>query len=928
MIKECQTKTWKVMKKLRQQSVKFIALLAMMLLGALIAVPQSSINITNAETLRYSGPYWWSVKDNGTFHTRAYNGTVGYYYTFSADATTYYGEWKKSIAGTKRYDVYAYIPNPDEFDPDGTGSYVTTYNATRSAYYHVYHANGDDWVKVDQYTYRGTWVKLGTFDFSNQLRVTLGDRTDEGKAGKKVVAFDCIKFVEVVTTGKLSVSLNPSSAVSDGARYYINGNGPYTSGQIVDGVAQGNHTVSYNTLTNWETPSSELVYVAAGQTTTTTGTYTPKAQVGTITINLTPSDATWNVNGGQHTSGEMVTVETGMYTVTFNPYDDYETPSSISLNVTANSNTTRDISYIQIVHEGSISLLYTTSGVTLLGPQVKVDNGNWTNATTINNLTEGEHILTFSSVVGYETPESKTITVIAGQNQQIVVEYTKLVAKIENLEVKLNATEGITKELSFNVTNIGNTTAYFGGGYQVYTSGLAVKSMPNSINANESGTITLGIDWIQIPVSATEAKVNFITTHGETIMTTIELLRYPIVEFTVPTNICHDDEVELTEYVQPQSGSFSGDNVSGTKFNAVKPGSNDITYTYTGENGLSTIKTVTVQVGTKPDIKLVTPQTVYASQGESVKLVAESESGVLSWQGVEGAEYTFTANEETYLTATAKNMCGENSLTVHVITGIKPIIIITGDDLLRQGSINVVYTATGIATTSQWVITPSVAANIEPIGNNMLNVNYNPEFEGRTYLTCNSENVFGSASDTLIIDVLGITQMVIAGDTIKGEPLYIPGDTIKGELVYIPGDTIKGENMFIPGDTIKGETVYIPGDTIQLPDTYIQGETIVVQDTTYIQVVVESWATTGVNNTIVELGINVFPNPVRVGEPIHIKAESVIKSVTLLTINGAPCLKKWPNTESTQLNAPTVVGTYLLQIEIGNKISSSKIVVH
>ena len=82
----------------------------------------------------------------------------------------------------------------------------------------------------------------------------------------------------VVNTGSLTVTLQPSSAVSAGA-WAVDGGTWRTSGETVTGLTTGVHVITFKPIaasgrTTWTTPQSQTVTVFAGKTVQISGTYT------------------------------------------------------------------------------------------------------------------------------------------------------------------------------------------------------------------------------------------------------------------------------------------------------------------------------------------------------------------------------------------------------------------------------------------------------------------------------------------------------------------------------------------------------------------------------------------------------------------------------------------------------------------------------
>ena len=86
-------------------------------------------------------------------------------------------------------------------------------------------------------------------------------------------------------TGSLQVMLMPSDAVSVNAQWEVDGGPLQNSGSIVSGLSVGSHTVVFNSVGGFLTPSSQSVTVASSKTTSATGTYT-ESQIPEITSPL------------------------------------------------------------------------------------------------------------------------------------------------------------------------------------------------------------------------------------------------------------------------------------------------------------------------------------------------------------------------------------------------------------------------------------------------------------------------------------------------------------------------------------------------------------------------------------------------------------------------------------------------------------------
>jgi hypothetical protein len=71
----------------------------------------------------------------------------------------------------------------------------------------------------------------------------------------------------------LQVTIAPKAAVDGGARWKVDNGAFQESGTIVKGLAPGNHTVSFNSVSGYTPPANQTVVITANQTTQATGTY-------------------------------------------------------------------------------------------------------------------------------------------------------------------------------------------------------------------------------------------------------------------------------------------------------------------------------------------------------------------------------------------------------------------------------------------------------------------------------------------------------------------------------------------------------------------------------------------------------------------------------------------------------------------------------
>lgn len=124
----------------------------------------------------------------------------------------------------------------------------------------------------------------------------------------------------------------------------------------------------------------------------------------------------------------------------------------------------------------------------------------------------------------------------------------------------------------------------YGGTNGTFAGNGVVASIFNPASANIGGNL------IKFTISENGCVFNATST--------ITILQSPSVTFNAIGDICNNEEIELTTYVNPTGGTFSGSGVTGTKFNpgAAGLGTKYIYYQYTGANGCKETKQQLINV--------------------------------------------------------------------------------------------------------------------------------------------------------------------------------------------------------------------------------------------------------------------------------------------------------------------------------------------
>ncbi|MDD3689727.1 MAG: hypothetical protein PHI81_06800, partial [Synergistaceae bacterium] len=130
--------------------------------------------------------------------------------------------------------------------------------------------------------------------------------------------------------GSVSVTLDGPKD----AKWSLNGEGAYESGQKVDALPVGTHKVSFSDVADWTAPESQDLTVVKDETASVSAVYV--RHVGSVSVTLDgPKDAKWSLNGeGAYESGQKVdALPVGTHKVSFSDVADWTAPESQDLTV-------------------------------------------------------------------------------------------------------------------------------------------------------------------------------------------------------------------------------------------------------------------------------------------------------------------------------------------------------------------------------------------------------------------------------------------------------------------------------------------------------------------------------------------------------------------------------------------------------------------
>jgi hypothetical protein len=256
------------------------------------------------------------------------------------------------------------------------------------------------------------------------------------------------------STGSLSVTINPTAAVTAGAQWSVDGGSLQISGTTVSALSAGSHKLAFNSVAGWNSPAGQTVKITVGKTTSATGLYVQ--QTGSLKVTLSPAAAVkagamWSVNGGawQKSGATVSKLPIGLYTVTFQTVAGWNSPSSQSATVA--NNQTASVTGLYEEQVGSVQVTISPAAAVTAGAQWKVDTGAWqVSGAVVEGLAVGSHKLSFKSVTGWNSPKGQNVSVSESQTAPVDVSY---VQQTGALKVTITPQAAVLAGANWNVDN-------------------------------------------------------------------------------------------------------------------------------------------------------------------------------------------------------------------------------------------------------------------------------------------------------------------------------------------------------------------------------------------------------------------------------------------------------------------------------------------
>ncbi len=298
--------------------------------------------------------------------------------------------------------------------------------------------------------------------------------------------FFCLNNVasaaDVVPTGSVQVFIEPQGAVDAGAKWEVQlwhgWEGPFSSGHKASGFTVDDARVRGTDIPGWQTPAEVPIKITDGGLAQATLTYIATATTGSVKITIEPKEArdagaAWGtmIDGvgwwGPAESGkEYDHFPSGTRTIRFDAINGWQTPDDITITVLAGQLVEATVTYIKDTPDpgtGSVKVkIYPSEAVdagaqwrtvTPSGPNTWRDSGEVESAHSAGSLT-----IEFKNISGWNTPDSKNVTVVAGSTKTTSGTYTQESPTTGSLQVSISPVEAVAAGAEWKIKPAGSTS--------------------------------------------------------------------------------------------------------------------------------------------------------------------------------------------------------------------------------------------------------------------------------------------------------------------------------------------------------------------------------------------------------------------------------------------------------------------------------------
>ncbi|MBT3298690.1 WD40 repeat domain-containing protein [archaeon] len=251
-------------------------------------------------------------------------------------------------------------------------------------------------------------------------------------------------------SGSIKVDLTPNSGL-----WKIQGRTSWKpSGHTENNLPYDTYDITYSNLISYETPSpAEVTVDATTPTPEITASYILSTNQYSLKVICDPSTGYWQLGSGDSSvwwaSGEAISLfEITTDTIIFSDIYQKTTPSNISLTVPDDYATYPDL---EVINQIKRSVTYQDIDACTLTVNLNVSTAHWsitggsssyiTGYTT--TLSAGSYNIECEDVTGYITPFDKVVTINAGEDKIVNINYTE----IGNSTIKINITPSTVQQV-------------------------------------------------------------------------------------------------------------------------------------------------------------------------------------------------------------------------------------------------------------------------------------------------------------------------------------------------------------------------------------------------------------------------------------------------------------------------------------------------
>lgn len=281
----------------------------------------------------------------------------------------------------------------------------------------------------------------------------------------------------IVPPPSLRLILQPDEVVLAGAQWSIDSGGSWqNSGDSVQGLTPGSHSVMYKSVAGWTKPVSEVVELTNGVATTMTRLYVQQASlVVRFDDVLTPTGAAWRVNGGAWMGGGVTVsnINAGTNTVSYSPVPGWFEPAVEQ--VFLNPGQVMQLLREYTVMTSAVTVILVPTNAVAAGAQWRVDGGGWmSSGEQAGGLTLSSHQVQFASLPRWITPAS--VTFVSSNATPTVL--TGLYSQVTGLAVDITPPEAVAAGAQWRIT--GGVWTNSGALLQVPAGSYSVEFLPVS----------------------------------------------------------------------------------------------------------------------------------------------------------------------------------------------------------------------------------------------------------------------------------------------------------------------------------------------------------------------------------------------------------------------------------------------------------------